>query len=198
MSGVWIKDSESVGNHNCIVVVSVLPLGRFLASIFSTLSCFPPFSLVLHMTILSETRSAYPVVSFPSWSFSYHPTLYHLPQKAFASEYTTNPIFLPSPDHIHETSFVQLYTPNKFMNWSFLAFLAIGMQFSSKLNDKRNKFIIVSWRYKNGYRFHNWLPVFWVSFNIPSCTIALFMVSAMFKFRPCHRFSMFTVLLIDP
>src|SRR6218665_1661855 len=47
------------------VVVSVLPLGRFLVSIFSTLSCFPPFSLVPHMTILSETRSAYPIVSFP-------------------------------------------------------------------------------------------------------------------------------------
>src|SRR6218665_573358 len=46
-------------------VVSVLPLGRFLASIFSTLSCFLPFSLVPHTTILSETRSAYPIVSFP-------------------------------------------------------------------------------------------------------------------------------------
>src|SRR6218665_4046014 len=82
-----------------IVVVSVLPSGRFLASIFSTLSCFLPFSLVPHTTILSETRSA----SFPSpWSFSYHPTLYHLPQKAFASEHMTNSIFLPSPDHIHK------------------------------------------------------------------------------------------------
>src|SRR6218665_3064155 len=48
-----------------VVVVSVLPLGRFLASIFSTLFCFPPFSLVPHTTILSETRSAYPIVSFP-------------------------------------------------------------------------------------------------------------------------------------
>src|SRR6218665_1829116 len=47
-----------------VVVVSVLPLGRFLASIFSTLSCLLPFSLVPHTTILSETRSAYPIVSF--------------------------------------------------------------------------------------------------------------------------------------
>src|SRR6218665_3200666 len=46
-------------------VVSVLPLGRFLASVFSTLSCFPPFSLILHTTILLETHSAYPIVSFP-------------------------------------------------------------------------------------------------------------------------------------
>src|SRR6218665_2668658 len=45
-----------------------------------------------------------PIVSFPL-VFSYHPTLYHLPQKAFASEYMTNLIFLPSPDHIHKTSF---------------------------------------------------------------------------------------------
>src|SRR6218665_2195492 len=51
------------------LVVSVLPLGRFLASIFSTLSCFLPFSLVPHTTILSETRSAYPIVSFPSVFF---------------------------------------------------------------------------------------------------------------------------------
>ena len=59
-----------------LVIVSVLPLGRFLTSIFSTLSCFPPFSLVPHMTILSEIRSAYPILPSP-WSFSYHPTLYH-------------------------------------------------------------------------------------------------------------------------
>src|SRR6218665_43575 len=52
-------------HYSSIVVVSVLPLGRFLASIFSTLSCFPPFSLVPHMTILSETHSVYPIVSFP-------------------------------------------------------------------------------------------------------------------------------------
>src|SRR6218665_1989584 len=54
------------------VVVSVLPLGRFLASIilFSTLSCFLPFSLVPHTTTLSETRSAYPIVSFPLVFFS--------------------------------------------------------------------------------------------------------------------------------
>src|SRR6218665_3138522 len=47
------------------VVVSVLPLGRFLASIFSTISYFPSLSLVQHITILSETRSACPIVSFP-------------------------------------------------------------------------------------------------------------------------------------
>ena len=40
-----------------LAVVSVLPWGRFLASIFSTLSCFLPFSLVLHTTILSETEA---------------------------------------------------------------------------------------------------------------------------------------------
>ena len=37
------------------IVVSVLPWGRFLASIFSTLSCFLPFSLVPHTTILNLT-----------------------------------------------------------------------------------------------------------------------------------------------
>jgi len=89
---------------NYFVVVSVLLLGRFLASIFSTLSCFPPFSSVPHMTILSETRSAYPIISFPL-VFFLSSDLYHLPQQAFASEYMTDPIFLPSPDHLHKTSF---------------------------------------------------------------------------------------------
>src|SRR6218665_561896 len=50
---------------NIFVTISVLPLGRFLASIFSTLSCFPPFSLVPHMTILSKTHLACPIDSFP-------------------------------------------------------------------------------------------------------------------------------------
>src|SRR6218665_2567811 len=48
-----------------LLVVSVQSLGRYLASIFSTLSCFPPFSLVPHTTLLSETHSVYPIVSFP-------------------------------------------------------------------------------------------------------------------------------------
>src|SRR6218665_1618967 len=46
-------------------VVSVLPLGRFFAFIFSSLSCFPHFSLILHTMILSKTHLAYPIVSFP-------------------------------------------------------------------------------------------------------------------------------------
>src|SRR6218665_314215 len=54
-----------------VVVVSVLPLGRFLASMFSILSCFPffpvftTFTLILHTTLLSETHLAYPIVFFP-------------------------------------------------------------------------------------------------------------------------------------
>src|SRR6218665_2094039 len=36
--------------------VSVLLLGRFLASVFSILSCFPSFSLIPHTTLLSETH----------------------------------------------------------------------------------------------------------------------------------------------
>src|SRR6218665_619703 len=47
-----------------VVVVSVLPLGRFLVSMFSILSCFPSFSLNPHTTLLSETHLAYPVVFF--------------------------------------------------------------------------------------------------------------------------------------
>src|SRR6218665_1964083 len=53
---------EQDGFH-IIVVTSVLPLGRFLASMFFILSCFLPFSLILHMTI-SKTHLAYPIVSF--------------------------------------------------------------------------------------------------------------------------------------
>src|SRR6218665_2535260 len=43
-------------------------------------------------------------MSFP-WSCSYHPTLYHLIQLAFTSEYMTYPVFHPSPDQIQKTSF---------------------------------------------------------------------------------------------
>src|SRR6218665_3328795 len=39
------------------LIISILLLGRFLASIFSTLSCFPLFSLIPHTTLLSETLS---------------------------------------------------------------------------------------------------------------------------------------------
>src|SRR6218665_361814 len=46
-------------------VVSVLPLARFLASMFSILSCFPPFSLIPHTTLLSETHLAHQIVFFP-------------------------------------------------------------------------------------------------------------------------------------
>src|SRR6218665_1664848 len=49
---------SDIHHSDIYVVVSVLPLDRFLASIFSTLSCFPPFSLIPHKTILSETHSA--------------------------------------------------------------------------------------------------------------------------------------------
>src|SRR6218665_720593 len=45
--------------------ISILPLGRFLASRFSILSCFPPFSLIPHTMILSNTYLAYPIVFFP-------------------------------------------------------------------------------------------------------------------------------------
>src|SRR6218665_1733331 len=51
---------------------------------FPTFSCFLPFSLVPHTTILSETRSACPIVSFPLVFF-----LSSDPQKAFASDYMT-------------------------------------------------------------------------------------------------------------
>ena len=45
-------DRQTILGQDKLVVVSVLPWGRFLASIFSTLSCFLPFSLVPHTTIL--------------------------------------------------------------------------------------------------------------------------------------------------
>src|SRR6218665_1704134 len=50
--------------NRCIVVVSVLPLGRFLASMFSIRSCCPPFSLNPYTTLLLETHLAYPIVFF--------------------------------------------------------------------------------------------------------------------------------------
>src|SRR6218665_1072560 len=89
-----------------IVVVSGLPLYRHVLNWLPYSPLFPvlpPFSLILQTTILSVTHSAYPIVSFPLVFFP--PTLYHLPQQAFASEYTTDPIFLPSADHIHTTFF---------------------------------------------------------------------------------------------
>jgi len=45
--------------------VSILPLGRILASMFSIPSCFPPFFLTSHMKRLSETHLAYLIVFFP-------------------------------------------------------------------------------------------------------------------------------------
>jgi len=46
------------------VVISIRPLGRFLASMFSILSCFLPFSLILHTTLLWETHLPYLIVFF--------------------------------------------------------------------------------------------------------------------------------------
>src|SRR6218665_2586690 len=46
-------------------VINVLSLDSFLASMFFNLSCFPPFSLTPHTTLLSETHLAYPIVFFP-------------------------------------------------------------------------------------------------------------------------------------
>src|SRR6218665_882314 len=48
-----------------VVLVSVPPLGRFLASMFSILSCFPIFSLIPHTTLRSETHLAYLIAFFP-------------------------------------------------------------------------------------------------------------------------------------
>src|SRR6218665_2731222 len=68
---IYFQQQKTVTTPLCInfiivvVVVSVLPLGRFLASMFSILSCFPPFSLIPHTTLLSETHLAYPLVFFP-------------------------------------------------------------------------------------------------------------------------------------
>ena len=68
---------------------------------------FPVFCLSLQFRIRRFFQKLVQhTKSFPShWSFSYHPTLYHLRQKAFASEYKTNPILFRSSDHIHKTSF---------------------------------------------------------------------------------------------
>ena len=86
------------------VVVSVLPLGRFLASMFSILSCFPPYSLIPHTTLLSETHFAYPIVFFPLvFSPSSDPLSPPLAgdrgSAIYSSEYMADPVFLPSPDH---------------------------------------------------------------------------------------------------
>src|SRR6218665_2255009 len=86
------------------IVVSVLPLGRFLASVFSILSCFPPFSLTPHTTLLSETHLAYPIVFFPLVFFLSSDPL-SPPLAGFHREYMADPVFLPSPDHIHKVSF---------------------------------------------------------------------------------------------
>src|SRR6218665_3003096 len=69
---IYFQQQKTVTTPLCInfiivvvVVVSVLPLGRFLAFMFSILSCFPLFSLIPHKTLLSETHLACPIVSFP-------------------------------------------------------------------------------------------------------------------------------------
>src|SRR6218665_12594 len=54
-----------LSKKHIVVVVSVLPLGRFLASMFSILSFFPPFYLIPHTMLLSETHLAYPIIFFP-------------------------------------------------------------------------------------------------------------------------------------
>ena len=55
-----LVDSELFENFAVeAFIVSVLLLFRLLVSIFSTLSCFLPFSLIPHMTILSKTHLAY-------------------------------------------------------------------------------------------------------------------------------------------
>ena len=54
-------------------VLSVLPLNRFLASMFSSLSCFPPFSSIPHTTLLSGTHLACPIVASPGRFLSSDP-----------------------------------------------------------------------------------------------------------------------------
>src|SRR6218665_4211381 len=45
--GMFCFDSMKASACVRFVVVSVLPLRRFLANMFSILSCFPPFSLII-------------------------------------------------------------------------------------------------------------------------------------------------------
>src|SRR6218665_1617147 len=92
-------------------IISSLVFCREAGSWLPYSPLFPVFCLSLYFRIRRFFQKLVQhTQSFPSpWSFSYHPTLYHLPQKAFASEYMTNPIFLPSPDHIHKTSFFLYY-----------------------------------------------------------------------------------------
>src|SRR6218665_1996988 len=117
-----------------LVVVSVMLLGRFLASIFSTLSCFPPFSLIPHTTILSKTHSTYPIVSSPL-SFSYHSTLYHLPQQAFASEYLTDPIFF----FLLQITSIRLLSSCTICSTSSFVFMSLQLIFSIFLHTHISK-----------------------------------------------------------
>src|SRR6218665_172838 len=48
-----------------VVVVSVLPLGRFFGFHVFHSFLFSPFSLIPNTTLLSETHLAYPIVFFP-------------------------------------------------------------------------------------------------------------------------------------
>jgi len=66
LAASWKDWKAPTYNYN-VIVISVLPLGRFLASMFSILSCFPPFSLIPHTTFLSETHLAYLIVFASPW-----------------------------------------------------------------------------------------------------------------------------------
>ena len=87
--------------------MSSLVLYRWIGSGIPYSQIFPFSAFLLNSAytmILSKTNLAYTNRFFPLglFRFSYRPTLHHLPEEAFTSEYD-GPIFLPSPDHIHKT-----------------------------------------------------------------------------------------------
>src|SRR6218665_1005538 len=109
---------------NYSVIVDVLLLGMFCAFMFSILSCFPPFSLILHTALLSKNRLAYPVSS--PWSFSYHPTLYHLPQQALTSECMTSSLVFMSLQLIFSILILTRISNASSLQISFLLYLQVS------------------------------------------------------------------------
>src|SRR6218665_3470791 len=88
--------------RSLLLCMNLMP--KFFASMHGLHSfLFSPFPLIPPTTILSETHLAYPLVSFPLVVFLSSDPL--SPPSAFTSDHMTDPVFLPSPDQIHKTSF---------------------------------------------------------------------------------------------
>jgi len=124
--------------------ICVLLLGRFLASTFSILSSFPPFSLNPHTTLLSETHLAYPIIFFPLvFSLSSEPLSPSL--AGFHLWVYDRSSFSSSPDQIHKTSFflVPIVVPLVFMSLQLIISILLHTHISKASSLRISSFLYV-------------------------------------------------------